>query len=60
MAINRMLGSWILKAKEIKRIATGLNAWQLARSLTMHKRADLEHLNEADTKTEVGVVGQDQ
>ena len=26
IAINRALGSWILNAKEIKRIATGLNA----------------------------------
>jgi hypothetical protein len=27
IAINRALGSWILNAKEIKRMATGLNAW---------------------------------
>ena len=61
MAINRMFGSWILNAKEIKRMATGLNAWT---SIMVHfsgwERADLEHLDKADTETEVGVVGQDQ
>lgn len=61
MAINRMLGSWILNANEIKRIATGLNAWTsiMVRIFGL-KVADLEHLDEADTETEVGVVGQNQ
>jgi len=59
IAINRALGSWILNAKEIKRIATGLNAYHQLIPL-MQARAHLKHLDERDTETEVGVIGQDQ
>jgi len=60
MAIKRMLGSWILNANEIKRMATGLKAWTSARSMDPFVEADLEHLDKADTETEVGIVGQNQ
>jgi hypothetical protein len=60
IAPKRMLGSWILNANEINRMATGLNACYQLTSFSRRRIAYLEHLDEADTETEVGVVGQDQ
>lgn len=56
MMMSLELGSWILKANEMRRIATGLKAFGSADDGDALETIHLEHLDERDREGEVGVV----